>query len=106
MDRIDRFDVFNLDNYEILDQQTQVPKIDLCAVVNNRQSNLSMKVETCFAQFMGEACFVSTLQQSGTQGRMDFHCSPNDQACDVVNPGRSSYGSAGHKEISFSAQPT
>ncbi len=62
---IDRLNALDLDNYQILnDEIDPVTEVNLLAVVDDRQPNLTSYPQTLLAKLMKQTSLVGTFQQT------------------------------------------
>src|ERR1017187_5465036 len=97
MDRMDTIHALDLDDHQVFHQKINpIPEFELFSFVNQRQANLRSHVKTSFAQFVGEAGLVSTLQKPGSELRVNFQRRINNSAGNLIYAWRADSCWTGH----------
>ena len=85
VDWSDRVNCFDFHHHGIFHKNVEPEsKIDPLAVVVHWTRQLCRGVKAALVQFIHQTHLVNVFEQSGLQGRMDFHGSIYDSAADFV----------------------
>lgn len=69
------FHSFELDDDAVFDQKIgPVPGLDTHALINDRQTNLMLELQTIYDELVVQPGAVSTFQQAGPKGGMNCDC--------------------------------
>jgi len=81
VDWIDGFNTLDFNNHLVLDHEVDpIAKINLLALVNDRQSNLAGDPHFLLPKLMQQASLVTALKQPRTEHRVHFHSSSHNLA--------------------------
>ena len=86
MDGIDCFDALNLnDDATGDDEMNAISKVDLLALINDRQPDLTGDTDPSLSKLVEHTCPVSALEQTRPEGRVNSHCRTDDLAGEFVD---------------------
>jgi hypothetical protein len=86
VDRIDCFDALNLNDDAAGDKEINaISKVDLFALLNDWQPDLTGDNDSSFSKLVDETCPVGALEQTRPQGSVNSHCRADDLAGDFVD---------------------
>ena len=100
MDGVNCLDAFDLDDGQVFDQQVNsVSQIESLAFIHHGEADLRVHVEAAFAEFVGQARMIGTLQEAGAEDGMHFHRGADSGGGDLVYFQSWNDGWAGHDFI-------